>query len=122
MLGAQPADEDQAPMDDPFDHNPPFDFFGLGQPANQNQFHHGQIAQPEIDHPNDNDWDQWLASGANAAPAAQLNAIQNNINFDLNEQEDDNEGVDNNLMELDLNEIPELYLNQPEIQDDGGPT
>jgi hypothetical protein len=35
----QPADEEEAPLDDPMEHNPPFDFFSLGQPANQGQFH-----------------------------------------------------------------------------------
>lgn len=34
LLGAQPQDEDPAPNDDPFDMlEPPFDFFGLGQPV-----------------------------------------------------------------------------------------
>jgi hypothetical protein len=46
-------------MDDPFDHNLPFDFFGLGQPANQNQFHLDHIAQPDEDHPNEEGSGRW---------------------------------------------------------------
>jgi hypothetical protein len=33
LLGAQPRDEDPTPDDNPLDQEPPFDFFGLGQPV-----------------------------------------------------------------------------------------
>jgi hypothetical protein len=58
MSGAQPADEDQVPLDDPFEHDPLFDFFGLEQPANQDQFHQVQMAQLEEEQLNATDWGQ----------------------------------------------------------------
>jgi hypothetical protein len=72
MLGALPGDEEEAPNDDPpFD--PPFDFFGLGQPANPPQFQTDLNNVIEEEQPDDiNEWGPWLLGEANATPAAQL--------------------------------------------------
>jgi hypothetical protein len=80
LLGAQPTYEDDAPLDDRMEHNPPFDFFGLGQPANQGQFHQEQMAHPEVEQPEAQNWGQWLAGDAHAAPAAQVANMQDMLN------------------------------------------
>jgi hypothetical protein len=106
-----------APFDDPMDHNPPFDFFGLGQPANQGQFHQEQMAYPDVDQLDAQNWGQWLAGDAHAAPVAQVdhmqNMLQNNV-LDLNIADE----VDNmNPMELELNEAPEIEHYQLDHED-----
>jgi NADPH-dependent ferric siderophore reductase len=104
-----------SPFDDPMDHNAPFDFFDLGQPANQG--HPEQMAHPEVEQLDAQNWGQWLAGDAHAAPAAQVahmqNMLQNNV-LDLNIAAE----VDNlNHMELDLNEAPEIELDLLDQED-----
>jgi hypothetical protein len=88
------------PMKTPLPIEPPFDFFGLGQAEGPAPFQ--QQPEQELDNqPANNDWGQWLADGANAAPAAAV--VQEGIP-DLNGH------VQNDLpeqMNLDLNEVPE---------------
>jgi hypothetical protein len=95
-MGAQPLDEDPAPADDNMiDHEPPFDFFGLGRPVNQAPFN--QNPEPFGQHQENEGWGQWIQGGTNAAPAANDNLLLMDLN---NPAEEANE-----LMEpvLDLN-------------------
>jgi hypothetical protein len=70
MLGAQPADEDPSPDNDPHDLNDPlFDFFGLGQQAQHDPFNNVDQDMEEEPHDVDN-WGQWLNGAPDAAPTA----------------------------------------------------
>jgi hypothetical protein len=99
MLGCQPADEDLVSDEDPMDMEPPFDFFGLGQPVNHIPFQGDQVHQYlEPDQEIEDDWGQWIDGGADAAPAANEDAMQEpvpDLNIPMQEP-----------LEIDLNEAP----------------
>jgi hypothetical protein len=94
---------------------PPFDFFGLGQPAVQPPFQQDQgLFQDQQE--NHKDWCQWIQGGANAAPAA-------NANIDLNLPADNlilavgNQGNDQMDLDFDLNADP-IEANQEPLNNE----
>jgi hypothetical protein len=107
MLGAQPRDEDQVPNEDPL-HDPPFDFFGLGQLVNLPQFHANLNDDLDEDKPDDiNEWGPWLLGESNAATAAQMPqpeplAQDHIIDLNIPAGEEAHQPMD-----LDMNEVPD---------------
>jgi hypothetical protein len=112
MLGAQPANEEQPPAENPLANDPPFDFLGLGQPAQEAEPQPDEEGELDHDHQQENDWGQWIAGGVDAAPATQaehfpvvdLNMPVKNWEIDLNEHLP---------MDINLNDVPELNIDIP---------
>jgi hypothetical protein len=111
LLGAQPSDEDLAPLDDPLANDPPFDFFGLGQPMNQNRPDLVMGDNVVNERPDNIGWGQWLAGVANVAPAANaILALEANANPQMHGLIVLVDEAAPQPMELDLNVAPEVEL------------
>jgi hypothetical protein len=101
LLGAQPGDEDPTPDDNPLEQEPPFDFFGHGQPVQPGLLDQHRDEQLDNAQHEDQDWGQWLAGAPDAAPTANIEPLD----LDLNIQAED-DAEEDQFMDLDLNVMP----------------